>query len=53
MCARHGRGSIEICLSEKGALAKNRLGNTAVEQSAFCTQVSQLAPADKQSSGHE
>jgi len=23
MCARHGRGAIEICLSEKGALAKN------------------------------
>jgi len=22
MCARHGRGVIEICLSEKGALAK-------------------------------
>jgi len=22
MCARHGRGAIEICLSEKGALAK-------------------------------
>jgi len=21
MCARHGRGAIEICLSEKGALA--------------------------------
>jgi len=23
MCGRHGRGTIEICLSEKGALAKN------------------------------
>jgi len=22
LCARHGRGAIEICLSEKGALAK-------------------------------
>jgi len=22
ICARHGRGAIEICLSEKGALAK-------------------------------
>jgi len=28
MCARHGRGLIEICLSEKGELAKKRLGNT-------------------------
>jgi len=27
MCARDGRGAIEICLSEKGALAKKRLGN--------------------------
>jgi len=31
MCARDGRGVIEICLSEKGALAKNRLGNTALD----------------------
>jgi len=31
MCARHGRGAIEICLSEKGALAKKRLGNTDVQ----------------------
>ena len=30
MCARHGRGAIEICLSEKGALAKKRLGKTAL-----------------------
>jgi len=30
MCARHGRGAIEICLSEKGALAKKRLGNTGI-----------------------
>jgi len=30
MCARHGRGAIEICLSEKGALAKKRLGNTVL-----------------------
>ena len=28
MCARHGRGAIEICLSEKGVLAKKTLGNT-------------------------
>jgi len=28
MCARDGRGAIEICLSEKGALAKKRLRNT-------------------------
>ena len=32
MCARHGRGAIEICLSEKGALAKKRLGNTVTDQ---------------------
>ena len=25
MCARHGRAATEICLSEKGALAKKRL----------------------------
>jgi len=30
ICARHGRGAIEICLSEKGALAKKRLGITAL-----------------------
>jgi len=30
MCARHGRGAIEICLSEKGALAKRRSGNTGL-----------------------
>jgi len=30
MCARHGRGAIEICLSEKGALAKKRLGSTSL-----------------------
>ena len=28
MCARHGWGAIEISFSEKGALAKKRLGNT-------------------------
>ena len=28
MCARHGKGAIEMCLSKKGALAKKRLGNT-------------------------
>ena len=32
MCARHGRGAIENCLSEKGALAKKRLGNTGLNQ---------------------
>jgi len=31
MCASHGRGVIEICLSEKGALAKKRLGNTGLQ----------------------
>ena len=31
MCARDGRKAIEIFLSEKGALAKKRLGNTALE----------------------
>jgi len=31
MCARHGRGTIEICLSEKGSLAKKRLGDTALQ----------------------
>ena len=31
MCARHGRGAIEICLSEKGALAKKGLGNTDLD----------------------
>jgi len=31
-CARDGRGAIEICLSQKGALAKKRLGNTALNQ---------------------
>jgi len=30
MCARDSRGAIEICLSEKGALAKKRLRNTAL-----------------------
>jgi len=28
MCARDGRGTIEVCFSEKGALAKKSLGNT-------------------------
>jgi len=28
MCAPQGRGAIEICLPEKGALVKKRLGNT-------------------------
>jgi len=31
MCARDGKGAIEICLSEKGILAKRRLGNTDVQ----------------------
>jgi len=31
MCVRHGGGPIEIFLSEKGALAKKRLGNTGVD----------------------
>jgi len=30
MYDRYDRGAIEICLSEKGALAKKRLGNTAL-----------------------
>jgi len=30
MCATLGRGAIEICLSEKEALAKKRLGNTDI-----------------------
>ena len=36
MCAGHGRGAIEICLSEKGVLAKKRMGNTDLEQQ-FCS----------------
>ena len=36
MCARDGRGTIEICLSEKGALAKKRLGNTGVDKECHC-----------------
>jgi len=32
MCAMHGRGAIEIYLSEKGALAKKRLGNTDINK---------------------
>jgi len=35
MCVRHGRGAIEICLSEKGALAKKRLGNTGLHERDF------------------
>jgi len=30
MCARDSSGAIEICLSEKGALAKKRLGKTGI-----------------------
>jgi len=37
MCAVDDRGAIEICLREKGALTKKRLGNTAVEQ---CSAIS-------------
>jgi len=33
-CARDGRGAIEICLSEKGALAKKGLGSTDIGESA-------------------
>jgi len=32
MCARHCKGAIEICLSEKGTLAKKTLGNTDLKQ---------------------
>jgi len=35
VCARHGREVVEICLSEKGALAKKRLGNTGVQNTFF------------------
>jgi len=31
--ARHGRGAIEICLSEKETLANKRLRNTALDGS--------------------
>jgi len=37
MCAGNGRGSIEICLSEKAALAKQRLGNTVIACYQRCT----------------
>ena len=30
MCARDGTGTIEVCLSKKGAPAKKRSGNTGV-----------------------
>jgi len=36
MCVTHGRGAIEICLSEKGALAKKRLGNTVLKRQNQC-----------------
>jgi len=42
MCARHGRGAIEICLSEKGALAKKdweTLGYTEQKNSPACFNV--------------
>jgi len=35
MCARHGKGAIQICLSEKGALTKKRLGNTVLDAFSF------------------
>ena len=37
MYAGHGRWSIEICLSEKGALAKNRLENVVIACYKRCT----------------
>ena len=37
MCARHGRGAKEICLSEKGALAK-KLGNTDLDKRSFISK---------------
>jgi len=37
-----GRGAIEICLSEKGALAKKRLGNTALHYDSFYCQYKNL-----------
>jgi len=37
MYAGHGRWSIEICLSEKGALAKNRLENVVIACYQRCT----------------
>jgi len=38
MCARDGRGEIEIFLSEKGALAKKRLRDTALNHSRYTLQ---------------
>jgi len=43
MCARHGKGAIEICLSDKGALAKKRLGNTELDEQK-CTQKIGILP---------
>jgi len=37
MCVRDGKRAIEICLSEKGALAKKRLGNTGIKRSILTT----------------
>jgi len=31
VCVGYDKGAIEICLSEKRALAKNRLGTTALD----------------------
>ena len=39
MCARYGKGAIEICLPEKGALAKKRLGNTDIEYLLTCCMI--------------
>ena len=32
MCARDDKGAIEICLSEKGTLAKKKLGDTVLDR---------------------
>jgi len=37
MCARHGRGAIEVCLSEKGALVKKKIGkHWFIPMFSFC-----------------
>jgi len=43
MCARHGRGAIEICLSEKGALAKKNW--ETLHYAVYNSEV--LAPVDQ------
>jgi len=47
MCARHGRGVIEICLSEKGVQAKKRFGNTGVHDSVITPPKNQNTHQDK------